>query len=186
MAERIAICGAKRDNRILGYIEGREAVDLLGRRRADYNPNTGLLYDLLDGGVVGYLTFDSKFAGLSTLADEMFPKTHKVTPHQSPKDYVNNLDIVGVPEAGEQRRAERIEPARDVSETKSAPPVKTIEPAVEVFSSFTRPEHTRQELISNSSGWIGTGELVGHGGAETVVSVTDVYEMPRLAAPEQD
>ncbi len=93
MAERIAICSAKRDNKILGYIEGCEAFDLLGRRRADYNPNTGLLYDLLDGGVVGYVTFDSKFAGLSKSADEMFPKTHEVTPPQSPGDYVNNLSI---------------------------------------------------------------------------------------------
>jgi hypothetical protein len=186
MAERIAICSAKRDNRILGYIEGSEAFDLSGRRRADYNPNTGLLYGLLDGGVVGYLTFDSKFAGLSTLADEMFPKTHKVTPHQSPEDYVNNLSIVGVQETGEQRRAECIALVGAVSETKSAPLVKTIEPAVDVSPGYPRHERTQQEPISSSSGWIGTGELVGHDGAEDVVSVTGVYEMPRLASAAQD
>ena len=95
MAERIAICSAKRDNRILGYIEGCEAFDLLGRRRADYNPNTGLLYNLLDGGVVGYVTFDSKFAGLSKSADEMFPKTHKVTPPQSPACSHPNVAVPG-------------------------------------------------------------------------------------------
>jgi hypothetical protein len=186
MAEqRIAICSAKRDNRVLGYIEGSEAFDLFGRRRADYNPNTGLLYDLLDGGVVGYVTFESKFAGLSRVADEMFPKTYEVTPQQSQEDYVSNLSIVGVPEAGEQRRAERIEPAGAVSETKSSPPPKTIEPAVEVSSSYTRQETIQQELISNSSGWIAADELVGHGGAEAVVSVSGVYEMPSLSEPEQ-
>ena len=136
MAERIAICSAKRDNRILGYIEGCEAFDLLGRRRADYNPNTGLLYNLLDGGVVGYVTFDSKFAGLSKSADEMFPKTHKVTPPQSPGDYVNNLNVGTIREAGGQQLDERTAPPRAVPETKSSPPDKAIEHPIEVSSSY--------------------------------------------------
>ena len=179
MAERIAICSAKRDNRILGYIEGCEAFDLLGRRRADYNPNTGLLYNLLDGGVVGYVTFDSKFAGLSKSADEMFPKTHKVTPPQSPGDYVNNLSV------GRQQLDERTAPPRAVPETKSSPPDKAIESPIEVSSSYTCQEATEEKLFSNSSNWTVAAELVGHDGAETVVSA-NVYQMPSRAAAEQE
>jgi hypothetical protein len=185
MAERIAICSAKRDNRILGYIEGCEAFDLLGRRRADYNPNTGLLYNLLDGGVVGYVTFDSKFAGLSKSADEMFPKTHKVTPPQSPGDYVNNLSVGTIREAGGQQLDERTAPPRTVPETKSSPPDKAIEPPIEVSSSYTCQEVTEQKLFSNSSNWTVAAELVGHDGAETVVSAS-VYQMPSRAAAKQE
>ena len=180
-----AICSAKRDNRILGYIEGREAFDLLGRRRADYNPNTGLLYNLLDGGVVGYVTFDSKFAGLSKSADEMFPKTHKITPPQSPGDYVNNLNVGKMREAGEQQLDERTAPPRAVPETKSSPPDKAIEPPIEVSSSYACQETTQQKLFSNSSNWTVAAELVGHDGAETVVSVS-VDQIPSRAAAEQE
>jgi hypothetical protein len=185
MAERIAICSAKRDNRILGYIEGCEAFDLLGRRRADYNPNTGLLYDLLDGGVVGYVTFDSQFAGLSKSADEMFPKTHKITPPQSPGDYVNNLSIGTMREAGEQQLDEHTAPPRAVPETKSSPADKTIEPPIEVSSSYTCQEATAQQLISNSSSWAVAPDPVGHDGAETVISAS-VYQMPSRAAADQE
>jgi hypothetical protein len=160
MAEqRIPICSAKRDNRVLGYIESSEAFDLLGRRRADYNPNTGLLYDQLDGGVVGYVTFDNKFAGLSRMVDEMFPKTYEVTPQQSPKDYVNNLSIVVEPEAGEQ--ANEVSGRRDVeydfskrenNETPvSAPPLQH-EPAATFFPEShdgAYQETRRSERCSN-------------------------------------
>ena len=185
MAERIAICSAKPDNRILGYIEGCEAFDLLGRRRADYNPNTGLLYDLLDGGVVGYVTFDSKFAGLSKSSDEMFPKTHKLTPPQSPGDYVNNLSVGTMREAGEQPLDERTARPRAVPETKSASPDKAIEPPIEVSSSYTCQEATEQKLFSNSSNWTVAAELVGHDGAETDVSAS-VDQIPSRAAAEQE
>jgi hypothetical protein len=185
MAERIAICSAKPDNRILGYIEGCEAFDLLGRRRADYNPNTGLLYDLLDGGVVGYVTFDSKFAGLSKSSDEMFPKTHKLTPPQSPGDYVNNLSVGTMREAGEQPLDERTARPRAVPETKSASPDKAIEPPIEVSSSYTCQETTEQKLFSNSSNWTVAAELVGHDGAETDVSAS-VDQIPSRAAAEQE
>jgi len=52
MTELIPIRSAKRNNGVFGYIEGSEAFDLLGRPRAGYDPNTGLLCDLRDGGVL--------------------------------------------------------------------------------------------------------------------------------------
>ncbi len=136
MTERIPICSAKRNNGVFGYIEGSEAFDLLGRPRADYDPKTGLLCDLRDGGVVGYVTLDGKFVGSSRMADELFPKAYEVAPQESPRYYVNYLGIVGGPHAAEQQPAERPDAGFAVCETKSALPAITIETAVEVSSRY--------------------------------------------------
>ena len=75
-------------------------------------------------------------------------------------------------EAGEQQLDERTAPPGPVPETKSSPPDKAGQEASE------------QKLISNSSSWTVAAELVGHDGAETVVSAS-VYQMPSRAAAEQ-
>ena len=188
MSERIPICSAKRNNGVFGYIEGGEAFDLLGRPRAGYDPNTGLLCDLRDGGVVGYVTFDGKFVGSSRVADELFPKTYEVSPQGSPRYYVNNLGVVGVPDEAEQRPAERIEAGYAVSETKSTLPAITIETAVEVSSSYDdgiRQNAELQEPTSNSSNRNVVGELVQKLGAEAAASFSGDSERSGASDSEQ-
>jgi hypothetical protein len=193
MAEqRIPICSAKRDNRVLGYIEGSEAFDLFGRRRADYNPNTGLLYGLRDGGVVGYVTFDSKFAGLSRMVDEMFPKTYEVIPQQSPKDYVNNLVVET--QAGEQanedsgrRDAEYDFSMREIKETPvSAPPLQH-EPGATFFleSHDGAYQQTRpSERCSNEPDLGVTGARQGDAENELVSSINQTASPPLVEHDE--
>ena len=73
MAERFPIFTAKGDGRQIGYIEGNEAFDLLGRRRCSYNENSGNLCDDT-GQIVGHVSLKGKFVGASWIADELFPK----------------------------------------------------------------------------------------------------------------
>ena len=179
MTERIPICSAKRNNGVFGYIEGSEAFDLLGRPRADYDPKTGLLCDLRDGGVVGYVTLDGKFVGSSRMADELFPKAYEVAPQESPRYYVNNLGIIGGPHAAKQQPAERPDAGFAVSEVKSALPAITIETAVEVSSRYDDgiPRNAElQEPTSNASNRNVTGELVQKLGAEAAGSFSGVFE----------
>ena len=162
-----------------GYIEGSEAFDLLGRPRADYDPKTGLLCDLRDGGVVGYVTLDGKFVGSSRMADELFPKAYEVAPQESPRYYVNNLGIIGGPHAAKQQPAERPDAGFAVSEAKSALPAITIETAVEVSSRYDDgiPRNAElQEPTSNASNRNVTGELVQKLGAEAAGSFSGVFE----------
>jgi hypothetical protein len=101
MIERVPIRSARQDNRIFGFIESNKAFDLLGRPCADYDPNTGLLCDLRDGSVVGYVTLNGKFLGSSQVAQKLFPEAYEVTSEESPRSYVNN--IAGVLDAAEQQ-----------------------------------------------------------------------------------
>src|ERR1700733_10489384 len=94
MIERVPIRSARQDNRIFGFIESNKAFDLLGRPCADYDPKTGLLCDLRDGSVVGYVTLDGKFLGSSRVAQKFFPETYEVTSEESPRSYVNNIASV--------------------------------------------------------------------------------------------
>ena len=49
MAEHSPIFSAKEDGKQIGYIEGNEAFDLLGKQRCSYNAGTGNLSDLNSG-----------------------------------------------------------------------------------------------------------------------------------------
>ena len=73
VAERSPIFSAKNGSRQIGYIEGNEAFDLLGRWRCRFNEKTGNLCDP-NGKIVGHLSLERKFVGVSWIADELFPK----------------------------------------------------------------------------------------------------------------
>src|ERR1700689_5299569 len=81
MAERSPILSAKNDGRQIGYIEGNEVFDLLGRRRASSNGRTGNLCALDSGKIIGHVSLQGKFVGVSWIADELFSisdgDTHK-------------------------------------------------------------------------------------------------------------
>ena len=90
MAERFPIFTAKGDGRQIGYIEGNEAFDLLGRRRCSYNENSGNLCDDT-GQIVGHVSLKGKFVGASWIADELFPKPDAASfapPADSPGEHV--------------------------------------------------------------------------------------------------
>src|ERR1700728_1890756 len=73
MAERSPILSAKNDGRQIGYIEGNDVFDLLGRRRASSNGRTGNLYALDSGKIIGHVSLQGKFVGVSWIAAELFP-----------------------------------------------------------------------------------------------------------------
>ena len=73
-ARRNPIFSAKKVGQRIGYIEGNLAFDLLGRRRAAYDCETGLLRDPVAEVTLGYITLKGIFVGSSSLADELFPK----------------------------------------------------------------------------------------------------------------
>jgi hypothetical protein len=85
MAERSPILSAKIDHQKIGYIKGREAFDLLGCKRCNYNPNTGNLLELDSGRTIGHVSLAGYFVGSSWIADELFPQlVAKNSPTTSP------------------------------------------------------------------------------------------------------
>jgi hypothetical protein len=81
---------ASRDiSQTIGYFDGEGAYDLSGRLRCRYNEVTGNLSDLQTGKIVGHLSLEGKFVGLSWLAAELFP---------SP-----TIDLVRVASSSDQR-----------------------------------------------------------------------------------
>jgi hypothetical protein len=75
MEERRSIFSARGDGEKIGYIEGAEAFNLSGRRRCRYDEQTGNLRDLAGGKIVGHVSLEGRFIGLSWLADELFRKS---------------------------------------------------------------------------------------------------------------
>jgi hypothetical protein len=58
----------------IGYIEGDRAFDLTGRERCNYARATGNLWDLNGEKIVGHISLDGTFVGLSWISDELFGK----------------------------------------------------------------------------------------------------------------
>ena len=56
----------------IGYVEGRRAFDLRGRERCNYARATGNLTDLTSEKIVGYISLNGTFVGLSWI--ELFGK----------------------------------------------------------------------------------------------------------------
>ena len=71
MGERNPIFG--KDSTQIGYVEGGEAFDLSGRKRCNYSKETGNLFDD-SRKTVGHVSLAGKFVGVSSIADELFPK----------------------------------------------------------------------------------------------------------------
>jgi hypothetical protein len=72
MSERSLIFNAKGAQ--IGYIEGDRAFDLIGRKRCKYARATGNLSELNSEKIVGYVSLDGTFVGLSWISDELFGK----------------------------------------------------------------------------------------------------------------
>ena len=65
----------------IGYIEADRAFDLTGRERCKYARATGNLSELNSEKIVGHVSLDGTFAGLSWISDELFGKpSDKVNP----------------------------------------------------------------------------------------------------------
>jgi hypothetical protein len=68
----------------IGYIEGDCAFDLTGRERCNYARATGNLSELNGKKIVGYISLDGTFVGLSWISEELFGKpSSKVHPDRT-------------------------------------------------------------------------------------------------------
>jgi hypothetical protein len=72
MSDRSLIFNAKGTQ--IGYIEGDRAFDLTGRERCNYARATGNLSELHGKKIVGYISLDGTFVGLSWISEELFGK----------------------------------------------------------------------------------------------------------------
>ena len=72
MEERSSIFSARGDGELIGYIEGAEAFNVSGQRRCRYDGQTGNLRDVGTGEIVGHVSLEGRFVGLSWRADRLF------------------------------------------------------------------------------------------------------------------
>ena len=72
MGKRSSIFSARGDGEVIGYIEGAEAFNVSGQRRCRYDGQTGNLRDLVIGEIVGHVSLQGRFVGLSWRADKLF------------------------------------------------------------------------------------------------------------------
>ena len=73
MTERRPIFASRDTSQTIGYFDSEGAYDLSGRLRCRYSEVTGNLSDPETGKIVGHLSLEGKFVGLSWLAAELFP-----------------------------------------------------------------------------------------------------------------
>jgi hypothetical protein len=73
MGERRPIFSTKHTGQKIGYIEGHQAFDLFSRPCASYDHATGLLRNLNNQMIVGYVSLKGSFVGSSSVAEELFP-----------------------------------------------------------------------------------------------------------------
>jgi hypothetical protein len=73
MRERRPITSVKRADQKIGYTEGDQAFDLFARPCASYDHATGLLRNLNNQMIVGYVSLKGSFVGSSSVAEELFP-----------------------------------------------------------------------------------------------------------------
>jgi len=72
MSDRSLIFNAKGVQ--IGYIEADRAFDLTGRERCTHARATGNLSELHSEKIVGHVSLDGTFAGLSWISEELFGK----------------------------------------------------------------------------------------------------------------
>jgi len=174
MPERSPILSAKNDGRQIGYIEGNEVFDLLGRRRASSNGRTGNLCALDSGKIIGHVSLQGKFVGMSWIADELFSisdgDTHKEAVRR--EGFLHGPGVAG--DIFKPRDAE----AASVVHGNGEPPRP---------SSSERDEPTA-ELPSKSDGNRAAGFLNGPGGsrdAKAAPAVRSVGEAPSPPPPSE-
>ena len=118
MAERRPIYNAHVAGQQLGYIEDDEVFDLFDRPCAIYDNNTGLLRDLKNNAVVGYVSLADIFVGASWVTQELFFQTEPVTPQASLEEVEDEVSEVPVCGA-EDGNAENVDAVRFIAQ---APP----------------------------------------------------------------
>jgi hypothetical protein len=72
MSDRSPIFSTKQKRRQIGYVEKDGAFDLFGRQRCKYSAATGNLYDSDIGEILGHVSLDGTFIGISSIADKLF------------------------------------------------------------------------------------------------------------------
>jgi hypothetical protein len=72
MSDRGLIFNAKGAQ--IGYIEADRAFDLTGRERCKYARATGNLFELNGEKIIGHVSLDGTFVGLTWISDELFGK----------------------------------------------------------------------------------------------------------------
>jgi hypothetical protein len=75
MVERSPIFAAKSDCDQIGFTEDDLAFDLSGKRCCKYDERSGNLCDLNNERVIGHISLEGKFVGLSWMTDVLFPKS---------------------------------------------------------------------------------------------------------------
>ena len=161
MADRNAIFSAKEGRRQIGFVEGNDAFDLSGRRRASFNAKTGNLYDLDSGRVIGYISFQGKFVGVPVLADGLFAvsddNSHEETPRK--EDYGNDPDpsTANATVIFEQRDADNYA-VRSSAETPSPPSFVKSDTAARLFAK-SDDDSRRQTILPTENYSPGPGRL---------------------------
>jgi hypothetical protein len=148
MEERISIFSAIGDSKRIGYIEGAEAFNLSGQRRCRYDERTGNLRDLGNGEIVGHVSLEGRFVGLSWRADKLF--------RQFDGDVSAVLQEEG-PLNGTGKQLADQEPARAEDETLKSPDSHAFHPLRQVLS--VANEVFGQRDAEDDQGVRGVGEM---------------------------
>ena len=162
MADRNAIFGAKEGRRQIGFVEGNDAFDLSGRRRATFNAKTGNLYDLDSGRVIGYISFQGKFVGVPVLADGLFAvsddNSHEETPRK--EDYDNDPEPItaNATVIFEQRDADNYA-VFSSAETPSPPSFVKSDTAAKLFAK-SDDDGRRQTILPTENYSPGPGQVI--------------------------
>ena len=125
----------------IGYIEADRAFDLTGRERCKYARATGNLSELNSEKIVGHVSLDGTFAGLSWISDELFGKPNgEVHPDRT----IRNQRPRYRPKKSNPQRHSGVKEPRDVTPP-TATPSPQPENAVEGSRPFARSEKAADE-----------------------------------------
>ena len=147
MEGRRSIFSTKGDGEQIGYIEGAEAFNLSGQRRCRYDGQTGNLRDLGTGSIVGHVSLEGRFVGLSWRVDELF------------RQFDDDLDgAVRQEEASPNGVGEQLaqEPAPAEDEAPKSPHGNAMHPLRQVFAIAN--EVFGQRAIEDDQGFRNVGE----------------------------
>jgi hypothetical protein len=123
MSDRSPIFNAKGIQ--IGYIERDRAFDLTGRECCKYARATGNLCELNGEKIVGYISLDGTFVGLSWISDELFGKANgEVHPDRT---LVRTQRRDQIRKTANLRRSEK----SSVKEPKDVPPRTATTPELE-------------------------------------------------------
>jgi hypothetical protein len=100
LSTRRPIFSTIRSNEKIGYIDGDNAYDLAGNICCRYSEASGNLTATGTGKVIGHISLEGFFVGLSWIADELFPAMAEV-----PKPLVTSPEAL-IPERSDKSETE--------------------------------------------------------------------------------